>query len=150
MVYSKTFIIWMIGVFAAQENKLYFYLNSTYSPKSLSPAYRAEAGCMGPGSTKLYSRLKLGRPSLQGRALALHISAPFPVTTQRLHIMYHKIMSAYSATHGGGVQLSAAPLMQSGGLVASLSRWSVLDGRKELPLIPDGNSPGIQPVGEGC
>ncbi|RPB29451.1 hypothetical protein L211DRAFT_776258 [Terfezia boudieri ATCC MYA-4762] len=44
-------------------------------------------------------------------------------------------MSAYSVTHGGGVSLSVPP-PTLGGLVASLSKWSVTDG-KELPFIPD-------------
>lgn len=50
-----------------------------------------------------------------------------------------KVMSAYSLVRGSGAPLSAAPLTAlSGGLVASLSKWSVIHGRKELPVIPDG------------
>lgn len=47
-------------------------------------------------------------------------------------------MSTYSAIQAGGVLLPTVP-PTSGGLVASLSKWSVADG-KELPLIPDGRS----------
>lgn len=50
-----------------------------------------------------------------------------------------KVMSAYSLIHSGGALLSATPQVAlSGGLVASLSKWSVTHGRKELPVIPDG------------
>ncbi|KAF8461122.1 hypothetical protein BDZ91DRAFT_388243 [Kalaharituber pfeilii] len=44
-------------------------------------------------------------------------------------------MSVYSATHGAHV--SAAASISSNGLVATLSKWSVSHGKKELPLIPD-------------
>ena len=52
--------------------------------------------------------------------------------------LIQKVMSAYAI---------APPT--SGGLVASLSKWSIADGKKELPLIPDGRSKqGFASLGE--